>query len=204
MRVKFSNACVATGVAVAMTLLLAGVLSGPTTAALAAPSPEGARQAVVSVKGMACSICARHLDSRLRKMAAVDKVKVDLEKQTATLSLKPNGDLTDDDIKEAVRDAGFNVTRIERRGQAEATSSNTVAAEFKVDGMDCSRCAANLARVLEEQSGVATARVDFDKKLAVVQYDANKTTAEQIEKTIEETGVFRAELVSPPLTKDKK
>ncbi len=143
----------------------------------------------------------------------MENVTVDLEKQTATLSLKPDGDLTDDQIKEAVRDAGFNVTRIERRDQSKATSSNTqskatsshtAAVEFKVDAMDCSRCAANLARALEEQPGVATARVDFEKKLAVVQYDANTTAAEQIAKTIEETGVFRTELVSRPVTKDKK
>jgi Cu+-exporting ATPase len=204
MRVKVIRWSLAAGVTAAVGLGLVAAASGRASVSVNAASDDTGREAVVSVKGLMCSMCARHLDSRLRKLSAVENVKVDLEKQTATLSLEPDGDLTDDQIQEAVRDAGFNVTRMERRDASRATSSNTAAAEFKVDGMDCSRCAANLARVLQEQPGVATARVDFDKKLAVVQYDATKSTAEQIEKTMEETGVFRAELVSRSLTKDEK
>ena len=80
-------------------------------------------------------------------------------------------------------------------------SMNSTSAEFSIEGMHCSLCAANLARVLEEQSGVGSARVDLENKRAVVRYDTTKTTIQQIEKTIEETGVFRAELVNRPLSK---
>jgi copper chaperone CopZ len=69
-------------------------------------------------------------------------------------------------------------------------------AEFKVDGMFCSLCAANLGRVLGEQPGVVSARVDFDDKVAVVQYDPKTTTSEELEKIIEESAIFRAELMS--------
>lgn len=86
----------------------------------------------------------------------------------------------------------------------DGASANAATAEFKIDGMYCSLCAANLARVLEEQPGVLAARVDFDKKLAIVDYGAKETTAEQIEKTIDDFGAFRAELVSGPVTTSKK
>lgn len=204
MRVKFISWFVAAGGAFALTLLFAGIMSGRAPAPLAAASADGAREAVVSVNGMVCSICARHLESRLRKISAVNDVTVNLEKQTAALRLKPDAELTEDQISDAVRDAGFNVTAIEWRGEPKVASGTAATAEFKVDGMDCSRCAANLARVLEKQPGVVAARVDFDKKRAVITYDGKKTTVGQIEKTIEDSGVFRAELVSRPVPKDKK
>lgn len=204
MRVKVIGWSLAASVTAAVIVLLIAAASDRASVSASAAPGGSEREAIVSVNGLICSLCAQHLDSRLRKLPVVDNVRVDLEKQTATLSLKRDGNLTDDQIKEAIRDAGFNVTRIERRGESKATSPNTAGAEFKIDGMHCSLCAANLARVLEEQPGVATARVDIDKKLAVVQYDATKTTTEQIEKTIEETGVFRAELVSRPVPQEKK
>ncbi|MGH9159487.1 MAG: heavy-metal-associated domain-containing protein [Vicinamibacteraceae bacterium] len=203
MRVTFVGWSIAAAVTAAVTVLLIGGASGRASVSGGPASGDTGREAIVSVNGLSCSMCAQHLDSRLRKLPAVDNVKVDLEKQTATLSLTPDGDLTDDQITEAVRDAGFNVRRIERRGESHAASSNTTTAAFKVDGMDCSRCAAHLARVLQEEPGVEAACVDFDTKLAVVHYDAKNTTAEQIEKAIEDSGVFRAELVSGSITKDK-
>ncbi|MBI4485273.1 MAG: heavy-metal-associated domain-containing protein [Acidobacteria bacterium] len=137
----------------------------------------------MSVKGMVCSICARQLQNRLLKVAGVDGVGVDIDKQTAVLKLKPNTDLTEPQIRAAVEDAGFTVTAVTWRGESSVASRNGTTAEFKIDGMHCTLCAANLARVLKEQPGVESARVDFEKKLALVQYDATKTTTEQIEKT---------------------
>lgn len=81
-------------------------------------------------------------------------------------------------------------------GEAVPVLIDAATAEFRVDGMFCSLCAASLGRVLGEQPGVVTARVDFDNKIAVVQYDPKTTTSEQLEKTIEESEVFQAELMS--------
>ncbi|MPY89460.1 MAG: hypothetical protein GEU99_16225 [Luteitalea sp.] len=204
MRVKFIGWFVAAGGAIALMLLVTGVLSGPTSAPAAAAPPDGAREAVVSVSGLVCSICANSLEAHLRKMAAVDEVTVDLDKQVATLRVKPDVDVTDLQIKDVVRTAGFRVTNIEWRGEATAASGEKATATFTIDGMDCTRCAANLARLLEEEPGIAAARVDFENKRAVVDYDANTTSPEQIEQTINDLGVLRAEHVSTPATKDKE
>jgi copper chaperone CopZ len=69
-------------------------------------------------------------------------------------------------------------------------------AEFAIAGMECGRCAASLARVLEALPGVASARVDFDKRIALVRYNATQMTTDEIESAIEESGVFEAKLVS--------
>lgn len=88
-------------------------------------------------------------------------------------------------------------------GVPDGAAVNAATAEFKLDGMYCSLCAANLARVLEEQPGVVVARIDFDEKLAIVSYDAKKMRAEQLEATIEDSGVFRATLASLAQRLDK-
>lgn len=89
-------------------------------------------------------------------------------------------------------------------GVPDGGAVNEATAEFKVDGMYCSLCAANLGRVLEEQPGVVAARVDFDKNLAIVSYDASKMSAERLKATLEDSGVFHADLASLALPQDKE
>jgi len=81
-------------------------------------------------------------------------------------------------------------------GESGQTPTNTIAAEFRVDGMFCSLCAANLARVLADHPGVTAARVELGEQVALVQYNPAAITTAEVEAIIEETGVFRAELLT--------
>lgn len=58
--------------------------------------------------------------------------------------------------------------------------------------MDCERCAANLARVLQQHAGVTSAEVGFATKIARVTYETSRTDSNAIAKTIESLGVFKA------------
>ncbi|MEL0455006.1 heavy metal-associated domain-containing protein [Flavobacteriaceae bacterium SZ-1-7] len=50
-------------------------------------------------------------------------------------------------------------------------------AEFTIDGMTCAiGCAATIQKKISGMEGVKTATVDFDKKLAMVEYDEAKVT----------------------------
>lgn len=191
-------------VIVALILLITGVVSPRASAPVAAALRENAREAVVSVSGLICPICANALEAQLRKIPSVEQVTVDLNKQVARLRLGPNGDVTDEQIREVVRSAGFNVTTIAWRGEPETPSQSGTTAEFTIHGMECALCAANLARVLQEEPGVLSAAVDFEQKRAVVTYDTDKTSPEELKKTIDDFGVFRAELVSPGTPTDRQ
>ena len=163
------------------------------TGALAAAESAETREAIVSVKGMTCSMCARGLEARLSKLGDAKTAKVNLDKEQAIVSFPAETKVTDKDIEKTVTDAGFNVVKIEWRTTGGNSESMTSAkAEFHVEGMDCERCAANLAKVLQQHPGVTSADVDFATKIARVTYEPRRTDGNAIAKTIESLGVFKA------------
>lgn len=76
------------------------------------PAPAS-KQAVVAVKGMACSACAHRLQKVLSKIGGVEKAEVRFEKEQALLVFAPDAKVTDKQIEETVRNAGFVPGKIE-------------------------------------------------------------------------------------------
>lgn len=61
-------------------------------------------------------------------------------------------------------------------------------ASFNIEGMTCAiGCAKTIEKELSELEGVQKATVDFDKKEAVVSFDASKQTPETLTKIVEAT-----------------
>ena len=63
----------------------------------------------VRIKGMSCGQCATRVEKSLNKINGVE-AKVDLQSRTAKLNLTE--DVSDEQIKDAVDDAGYEVTDI--------------------------------------------------------------------------------------------
>jgi mercuric ion binding protein len=62
-------------------------------------------------------------------------------------------------------------------------------AEFEIDGMTCAiGCARTIEKKIAKMEGVKYAKVDFDKKLAMVEYDQAKVTPAALEKTVAKVG----------------
>lgn len=58
-------------------------------------------------------------------------------------------------------------------------------AEFTIDGMTCAvGCAATIEKKIAKMEGVKSATVDFDKKLAMVEYNEAKVTPTSLEETV--------------------
>lgn len=58
-------------------------------------------------------------------------------------------------------------------------------AEFTIDGMTCEiGCAATIQKKIAKMDGVKSAKVDFDKKLAMVEYDEAKVNPEKLTNTV--------------------
>ena len=81
----------------------------------------------------------------------------------------------------------------------EVTSSNETAsldpnatyakAEFAIDGMTCAvGCAKTIEKKLAKMDGVKSARVDFDKKLAMVEYNEDKVSPSNLEEAVKMAG----------------
>ena len=62
-------------------------------------------------------------------------------------------------------------------------------AEFTIDGMTCEiGCARTIQKKLTKMEGVKSATVDFDRKLAMVEYDQAKVTPKTLEETVTKVG----------------
>lgn len=66
---------------------------------------------------------------------------------------------------------------------------NVQTASFTIEGMTCAvGCAKTIEKELSNLEGVEKATVDFDKKIATVTFDKTIQNAENLTKTVQETG----------------
>lgn len=90
-----------------------------TGVAFADPPPT---HVYVEIKGMACPFCVQGVEKHLKKLDGVEGVTTSLEKSQAVLHLKPGAIVTEEQVRAAVKDAGFTAgkIRIEKGGAAGA------------------------------------------------------------------------------------
>lgn len=102
-------------------LLLAWALLSLAGASRLAAQTQAAvgRQAVITVQGLQCPFCAYGIQKQLKKLVGATKVEVELAKNQAIVSFKPGAEVDDDDLREAVRKAGFTADTIEWRSCAD-------------------------------------------------------------------------------------
>ena len=60
---------------------------------------------VISIEGMACMHCVKHVQEALAAVPGVQEVNVDLDGKSATVSV--DGSVTDEALKAAVDGAGY-------------------------------------------------------------------------------------------------
>ena len=64
--------------------------------------------------------------------------------------------------------------------------------KFKIEGMHCTGCSTRLQKVLNNLDGVEEAEVSLEEKQAMIKYDEDKISIEEIKEVIEDAG-FKAE-----------
>jgi mercuric ion binding protein len=61
----------------------------------------------VGVKGMVCAFCAQGIEKKFTAQPEVEKVQVSLENKIVKLTFKDGQKLSNDKIKEILKDAGY-------------------------------------------------------------------------------------------------
>jgi copper chaperone CopZ len=82
--------------------------------ALAAPTLANAETITANVNGLVCGFCAKSIEKAFGKTASVQSVKVDLDKKTVVIVLKPQAKLLDGAVTRTITDAGYKVVKISR------------------------------------------------------------------------------------------
>ena len=68
----------------------------------------------LTIEGMMCQNCVKHVTKALENIHGASNVNVSLEDKKATVTVPDS--VTDDDLKAAVVDAGYEVTGIQNEG----------------------------------------------------------------------------------------
>ncbi|MFQ5536871.1 MAG: heavy-metal-associated domain-containing protein [Gemmatimonadota bacterium] len=100
------------------------------------PVPEQSSQArapeiVLGVDGLACPFCAYGLEKKLRRLPGVDSLEIDIDGGEVLLFVKENARVTDEELQQAVDDAGFTIREIRRaKGSDGSGNGGTAFAAF--------------------------------------------------------------------------
>lgn len=81
-----------------------------------------------------------------------------------------------------------NDNSVDKTTIARASFGNTEKAELVISGMTCAvGCAGTIQKSLAKVEGVQSAEVDFDRQLAMVEYNPSKVVLQDLENTIRKT-----------------
>ncbi len=84
------------------------------TAGLAQAAPDRAVAIRTTVNGMVCSFCAQGILAYFKKHPAVSNVHVDLTRKSVLLEERKGHSISDKEIIEYIKKAGFDPVKVER------------------------------------------------------------------------------------------
>lgn len=73
----------------------------------------------INLSGLTCSFCVYGLKKNLEKHAEVEKAEISLKQNKARIHLSPEADITIEELKEIIQDAGFASGDSQHFGRAE-------------------------------------------------------------------------------------
>ena len=107
----------------------------------------------LSVEGMTCSGCARHVTTAVQSVPEVASAGVSLESGIATIRWKPDSQPNVPATIEAIKNAGY---------EARPVVTESEVTEFSVEGMTCSGCARHVTTAVQSVPDVASAAVSLE------------------------------------------
>lgn len=101
----------------------------------------------------------------------------------------------EDDIKEAIEDAGFDAEILAKIASTSGGgASATAIGHFQIHGMTCASCVKSVERLLTSIPGVVRASVALSTEMGEVEYDPNVATKQDILNALDD-GCWEAELI---------
>jgi len=104
--------------------------------------------------------------------------------------------MQDEDIVEAIEDAGFEAEILPDSTVSQPKSQKTLSGQFRIGGMTCAACVNSVEGILEKLPGVKRAVVALATSLGEVEYDPSAISKDEIVQAIEDAGFDAALLQS--------
>ncbi|XP_034932704.1 copper-transporting ATPase RAN1 [Populus alba] len=154
---------------------------------------DGFKRIQVRVTGMTCAACSNSVESALKSVHGVSRASVALLQNKADVVFDP-ALVKDDDIKNAIEDAGFEAEILSEPSILKTKPNGTLLGQFTIGGMTCAACVNSVEGILRNLPGVKRAVVALATSLGEVEYDPTVISKDDIVNAIEDAG-FDASLV---------
>ncbi|XP_030663244.1 copper-transporting ATPase 1 isoform X2 [Nomascus leucogenys] len=175
----------------------------------------------MKVEGMTCHSCTSTIEGKIGKLQGVQRIKVSLDNQEATIVYQPHL-ISVEEMKKQIEAMGFpafvkkqpkylklgaiDVERLKNtpvkssEGSQQRSPSYTSdsTATFIIDGMHCKSCVSNIESTLSALQYVSSIVVSLENRSATVKYNASSVTPESLRKAIEaiSPGLYRVSIAS--------
>ncbi|KAK2395236.1 copper-transporting ATPase RAN1 [Trifolium repens] len=151
------------------------------------------RRIQIRVSGMTCTACSNSIESALKAIDGVITASVALLQNKADVVFNPSL-LKDEDIKNAIEDAGFEADILPESSAQGKIPLETLVGQFTIGGMTCAACVNSVESILRDLPGVKRAVVALATSLGEVEYDPSVISKDDIVNAIEDSG-FEASFV---------
>ncbi|KAH6830615.1 copper-exporting ATPase / responsive-to-antagonist 1 / copper-transporting ATPase [Perilla frutescens var. hirtella] len=150
-------------------------------------NPHNLRRIQVAVAGMTCAACSNSVESALRSLDGVVTASVALLQNKADVSFNSSL-LKDEDIINAIEDAGFEAEILPDPSATRSKPQGTLIGQFTIGGMTCAACVNSVEGILRNLPGVKKAVVALATSLGEVEYDPSLISKDDIVNAIEDAG----------------
>ncbi|KAL6561848.1 serine/threonine protein kinase Ran1 [Orobanche gracilis] len=151
------------------------------------------RRIQASVTGMTCAACSNSVETALTSLNGVVRASVALLQNKADVTFDP-GLVKDEDIKNAIEDAGFAAEILPEPSISSSKMHKTLIGQFSIGGMTCAACVNSVEGILQKLAGVKKAVVALATSFGEVEYDPTVISKDDIINAIEDAG-FEASFV---------
>lgn len=166
-----------------------------TQTAIAQSFESSAERITLRVDGLSCPFCAYGLEKKLKSFQGVSNLDIKVNDGLAAMDVRPGTMLTDEQLKKAVRDAGFTLRSIKR----ELLPTSSIKDEEKmeiiklnVQGMTCSGCVYNVETALKSIPAVHSVDVSLENHSVTVRAEPGKVEAAELIEKIQKAGKYKA------------
>uniref|UniRef100_A0A8C9XTU5 P-type Cu(+) transporter n=1 Tax=Sander lucioperca TaxID=283035 RepID=A0A8C9XTU5_SANLU len=131
----------------------------------------------LSIEGMTCHSCTTTIEGKIGKLKGIEKIKVVLETQEATIVYLPYL-ITVQTITDQIVVAGFKAFVKSKPRPLQLSPS-------EIERMHCRSCVVNIQDNISKLPGVSSVEVSLEKEKVSICYDPLKATATQLQQAIE-------------------
>ncbi|QLY39683.1 cadmium-translocating P-type ATPase [Hujiaoplasma nucleasis] len=128
------------------------------------------------VEGMSCASCVSHVKKAVEKIDGVKNVDINLNLKK--MDVEMDDSVNNDKIISAVKSAGYQAT----------LKIDTKDISMKIKGITCANCVKTIEKALLKTEGVESCKVNMLQNTALISYDQDKISINDIKKVIKSAG----------------